>query len=218
MKTLENSLKQLIKEEYGSVTKFAERIGVPASSLYSALERGMRNTRTELTDKIYRTLNIDWDTAKLEGFRELKVKKAVSGNHVDLPLYGSIAAGVPIEMIEIDGTHPVPEEVANEYPNAFLLTIKGESMNRILPNGCYAMIDPCESVDHPGQPYAVCINGHDATVKRVKPLNNGFELIPDSSDPTFKPVTYDYGLEGTETITLIGRVVYYVLPFDWSFS
>lgn len=61
------------------------------------------------------------------------------------------------------------------------------------------------------------MNGHDATIKRVKPQNNGFELTPDSTDPTFKPAVYDYGIEGTETITLIGRVVYYVLPFDWEF-
>lgn len=61
------------------------------------------------------------------------------------------------------------------------------------------------------------MNGYDATIKRVKPLNNGFELAPDSTDPTFKPAVYDYGIEGTETITLIGRVVYHVLPFDWEF-
>ena len=90
-------------------------------------------------------------------------------------------------------------------------------MNRVLPNGSYALVDPCKDVDHPGKPYAVCVNGHDATIKRVKPLNNGFELSPDSNDPTFKPVIYDYGEENTETITLIGRIVYYVLPYDWTF-
>lgn len=217
MSSLENALKQLIKENYGGVPKFAEQIGVPPTSVYSALERGMRNTRTELTDKIYRELNVDWETAKLDGFHGLKVKKAIPGNYVDIPLYGSIAAGTPFEMIQIDGTHPIPKKVADQYPQAFLLKVKGESMNRILPNGCYALVDPCEEADRPGQPYAVCVNGNDATVKRVKPLNNGFELAPDSTDPTFKPTTYDYGIEGTETITLIGRVVYYVLPFDWDF-
>lgn len=217
METLETAVKRLIKESHGSVAKFAEHIEVPPTSVYSALERGMRNTRTELTDKIYRALNIDLDTAKLEGFRGLKVKTAVPGDYVDVPLYGAIAAGTPLEMIEIDGTHPVPRKIVDRYPEAFLLKVIGESMNRILPNGCYALIDPCKEADRPNQPYAVCVNGHDATIKRVKPLNNGFELTPDSTDPTFKPAVYDYGIEGTETITLIGRVVYYVLPFDWEF-
>lgn len=136
---------------------------------------------------------------------------------VDVPLYGSIAAGTPIEMIEVDDTHPVPAAVMDEHPDAFLLTVKGQSMNRILPDGCYALIDPCEDVERDNQPYAVCVNGYDATIKRVRKLDNGFELAPDSTDPTFKPKVYDYGEDGTEEITVIGRVVYHVLPFDWAY-
>lgn len=135
----------------------------------------------------------------------------------DVPLYGSIAAGTPIEMIATEGNFPIPTIKHEQYPDAFLLKVEGDSMNKILPNGCYALIDPCTEVDRDGQPYAVCVNGYDATIKRVRKLNNGFELVPDSTDPTYKPTVYDYGVEGTETITLIGRVVYYVLPFDWEF-
>lgn len=136
---------------------------------------------------------------------------------VDVPLYGSIAAGTPIEMVESEGTFPIPRAKHEEFPKAFLLRVTGESMNRILPNGCYALVDPCDDVERDNQPYAVCVNGYDATVKRVHKLNNGFELVPDSTDPTFKPQVFDYGIEGTETITPIGRVVYYVLPYDWRF-
>lgn len=136
---------------------------------------------------------------------------------IDIPVYGSIAAGTPIEMVEVEDTFPLPEGKRNEYPNAFFLRVKGESMNRVLPDGVLALIDPCETIDYDNDPYAVCVNGHDATIKRVHKLNNGFELVPDSTDPTFKPVVYDYGIEGTETITPIGRVVYHVIPFDWKY-
>lgn len=136
---------------------------------------------------------------------------------VDVPLYGSIAAGKPIEMIEVDETHPVPAKVMNKYPDAFLLKVKGRSMDKVLPDGCYALIDPCEEVERENQPHAVCVNGYDATIKRVRNLANGIELDPDSTDPTFKPSVYDYADENTEEITIIGRVVYYVLPFDWGF-
>lgn len=137
--------------------------------------------------------------------------------YIEIPIYGAIAAGRPIAMAEIEGTFPIPQKKHEQYPDAFLLRVEGESMNRILPNGSYALVDPCTDVDRDGQPYAVCVNGYDATIKRVRKLNNGFELVPDSTDPTFKPTVYDYGVEGTETITPIGRVVYYVLPFDWDF-
>lgn len=136
---------------------------------------------------------------------------------VDVPLYGSIAAGTPIEMTESDGTGSISARKHAEYPDAFLLKVEGESMNRILPNGAFALVDPCDDVERDMQPYAVCVNGYDATVKRVRKLNNGFELVPDSTDPTYKPILYDYGTEGTDTVTVIGRVVYYVLPDDWTF-
>lgn len=140
-----------------------------------------------------------------------------SSDFVDVPLYGAIAAGTPIEMIEIEEAYPVAAKKIEQYPDAFLLKVKGSSMDKILPDGCYALIDPCNDVDRDNKPYAVCVNGYDATVKRVRKLANGFELVPDSTDPTYKPQVYDYGVEGTETITVIGRVVYYVLPFDWEF-
>ena len=136
---------------------------------------------------------------------------------VDVPLYGSIAAGTPILMDIAESMHPVPTIVRKRYPDAFLLRVEGNSMNRILPNGSFALIDPCDEVTADNKPHAVCVNGYSATIKRVRKLANGFELAPDSIDPTYKPVVYDYGVEGTETITVIGRVVWYCVPFDWEF-
>lgn len=219
MESIEDAIKRLIKEKYGSIPKFAKAIGLPASSIYSSLERGIANTRTELSDKIYRSLNIDWETAKLDdNYQCLKLKVATPDtNMVDVPLYGAIAAGTPIEMTPVENTQPIPAKVHELHPNAFLLKVEGNSMDRVLPNGSYALIDPCKTVERDGAPYAVCVNGYDATIKRVRKLNNGFQLVPDSTDPTYETKTYNYNEPETQTITVIGRVVYYVLPFDWEF-
>lgn len=213
---LEDALRELIRDKYGSVPKFAENIGEPPTSIYGALSRGMKNTRTELTDRIYRGLDIDMNSVSFNNFRGLKLKSDTR-DFVDVPLYGSIAAGTPIEMIEVEDTHPVPTRVHEMHPDAFLLKVEGESMNHILPNGCYALVDPTDEVKRDNDPYAVCVNGYDATIKRVKQLANGFQLVPDSTDPTYPVQTFNYNEPCTETITVIGRVVYYVLPFDWSF-
>ena len=137
---------------------------------------------------------------------------------VRVPLLGRIAAGEPIEMDDVDNTFPIPREVFNKYPRSFLLTVDGESMNRVLFNGSYALIDPCNEVLHDRAPYAVCVNGYDATIKRVHRLNNGFELIPDSNDPTYETHVYNYNEPGTMTITPIGEVVWSTLPYDWDFQ
>lgn len=134
-----------------------------------------------------------------------------------VPLFGSIAAGVPIEMIETEDAFEIPTPVHEKYPDAFLLKVVGESMNKILPNGCYALVDPCEDVEANGKPYAVCVNGYDATIKRVEKLENGFRLKPDSTDPTFSEQTFNYNEPNTDQINVIGRVVYHVIPYDWSY-
>ena len=201
-----------------SQEKFAAPLGLTQQN-YGNYERGEQKLNSDLIVRICETYGC---TAEWLLGLDNRPANAIRVAHddssfVDVPLYGSIAAGTPIEMVESEGTFPIPRAKHEEFPKAFLLRVTGESMNRILPNGCYALVDPCDDVERDNQPYAGCVNGYDATVKRVHKLNNGFELVPDSTDPTFKPQVFDYGIEGTETITPIGRVVYYVLPYDWRF-
>lgn len=131
-----------------------------------------------------------------------------------VPLYGSIAAGAPIEMLQIEEIHPVPNALLLRYPKAFYLRVKGESMNRVLPNGSYALVCPTSEVVD-GSVYAVSVGSSNATVKRVRKLNNGIALEPDSNDPTYKSQVFDYGDGERETLSVIGRVVWFCVPYDY---
>ena len=130
------------------------------------------------------------------------------------PLYGSIAAGAPLEMLETDEAHPVPNTLLERYPSAFYLKVKGESMNRCLPNGSYALVCPTSEVVD-GAIYAVSVGASEATVKRVRKLNNGVVLVPESNDPTFRPQVFDHSEGINETLSVIGRVVWFCMPFDY---
>ena len=214
MGKLEDEIKGLIDFHYGSVPKFAKEVGISQNTIYSVLRNGINGGSINTVLPILAKLGIDSNWI----IKNRLIEVGKSGDEfVDVPHVGAIAAGTPIEMMEIEDTHPVPAKVMETHPDAFLLTVEGQSMNRILPDGCFAMIDPCDDVERDNQPYAVCVNGYDATIKRVHKLENGFELRPDSTDPTIKAKVYDYGDPGTEQITIIGRVVYHVLPFDWSY-
>lgn len=136
---------------------------------------------------------------------------------VDVPVLGVIAAGTPIDMMEIDDTHPCPTLIRNSHPNSGWLKVEGDSYNEKLPNGCYALVDFDLKEPKENTPFAVCVNGYNATIKDIKKLANGFELIPRSYDPTYLPIIYDYNKEDTEEITIIGQVVYASFPFDWEF-
>lgn len=175
-------------------------------------ESGARDIKSSVLIKLSSVLDVT--ISYLLGLENASIP---NNSTVDVPSYGSIAAGTPIEMVEVKDSQPVPVKVHERFPKAFLLKVEGESMNRILPNGSYALIDPAQKEPISGKPYAVCVNGYDATIKRVVKLSNGFELTPDSSDPTFRPTVYDFNEPGTDPVTIIGRVVFYVLPFDWEF-
>lgn len=130
---------------------------------------------------------------------------------VDVPLYGAISAGTPIDMESVSEYYPIPAIVHERFPNAFLLRIEGESMNRILPNGSIALIDPSPEITYDGQPYAVSVNELTATVKRVRRTARGIELIPDSTDPTFETQVLERGVDNA-TVSVIGRVVWHRVP------
>lgn len=48
----EDYVREAIKKKYGSIPKMSEATGIAATTIYHALERGMRNTRTETSSKI----------------------------------------------------------------------------------------------------------------------------------------------------------------------
>lgn len=203
--------------------KLAQMIDTSQAAV-SSWEKGISIPRNSSVMKIVDALpGISYDDVmgKENGFAS-KASSDFEDNirddgYIRVPLFGKIAAGTPIAMDATESSYPVPIEVKRAFPKSFLLSVEGNSMSRILPNGCYALIDPCNDVTADNKPYAVCVNGHDATIKRVRKLNNGFELVPDSTDPTYKSKLYDYGIEGTETITIIGRVVWHCVPFNWDY-
>lgn len=144
-----------------------------------------------------------------------KPELSEASDMVPVPLLDSIAAGTSIEMIDVDKTYDIPAEIHNKYPQAFLLKVADDSMNRVLPNGCYTLINPCREATEPMKAYAVCVNGFNATIQRVRPLSNGYELIPDSIDPTFRPQIFDFNEIDTQSVSIIGEVVWYLVPFGF---
>jgi repressor LexA len=197
-----------------SQQRLAEELGTTQQTI-QRYESGSRDVKSGTIIKLSKALGVT--VAYLLGMTDNSSAPDTSLQFVDVPLYGSIAAGTPIEMIPVDDMHPIPIKVRDKHPDSFLLKVEGESMNKVLPNGCYALIEPCNEITRDNDPYAICVNGFNATIKRVKKLANGFQLVPDSTDPTYPVQTFNYNEPDTEEITVIGKVVWYCIPFDWEF-
>lgn len=125
-----------------------------------------------------------------------------------IPVVGKVSAGKPILAEEnIEGYLPIDPLMyhltsANGF---FFLQIQGESMNKLIKNGSYALIKKQEYAEN-GDVIVAIVNGDDeATVKRYKQLNEQFIMLePVSEDSTFQPITIDLK---TTTFNIIGKVV-----------
>ena len=76
---------------------------------------------------------------------------------ISVPLLSGITASAPVESINSSETYDIPIDIYDRFPQAFLLKVEDNSMNRALPNGCYALINPCQEAPKPMKAYAVCV-------------------------------------------------------------
>jgi len=49
----EDELKRKIEQSFGSIKKFCEASGIPRSTVYNILDRGVENTRTKTMNMVY---------------------------------------------------------------------------------------------------------------------------------------------------------------------
>lgn len=137
----------------------------------------------------------------------------IKGDSTKVPFYGFVSAGIPFEMISIDDCKEIPAPIVKKYPNAFLLQVEGDSMNKLFPSGTYALIDPCPEVAN-GEIAAVNVNGYEATLKRFFKLSNGVALEPESYNPEHSVQFFDCRKGECEDIRVLGRLVWHMAPFN----
>lgn len=137
----------------------------------------------------------------------------VGKGFIAVPLYGTVAAGVPIEMLPVDDTKEAPARFVDDDPNAFLVRVHGTSMNRIINDGMFALVSPKYIEPNEHDMFLVTVNGYDATIKHVHRLENGVELVPDSYDTTHRSQVLDFGEADTPPIKILGKIVWYCAEF-----
>ena len=130
-------------------------------------------------------------------------------------LKGAIAAGVPLEMFEVPDSVQVPVDVDRAFPNAYFLVVRGDSMNKIISEGMYVLIDPCEELNN-GEIGVIRVNGTEATLKRFYKMGDCIMLQPESTNPEHKIQIYT-SEEEIESISILGKLVWAMTPIGMKF-
>jgi len=136
--------------------------------------------------------------------KALGLYKPNASKGVWIPVYGNIAAGIPIEAIEdiID-----QEEITAEMASTgdyIALRVKGSSMQPRITDGDVVIIKRQETIES-GEIAAVLVNGNDVTLKQVKIEDNGLWLIPFNS--TFTPQFYTKKECAELPVRILGKMV-----------
>lgn len=183
---MEEQIKKMIIEKFGSVRSFSEKIGLPNSTVVSILERGIGNSNITNVIKMCKALDISVD--KLIDNNELVSNLSFdNADYTDLdsdvtkiPVLGTIKAGVPIEaQEEILEYIEIPKKWTLGGKNFYGLKISGDSMfPKYQENDIVIFEQNDDKEQYNNKDCAVMVNGDDATFKQVLLNDNGLLLRP----------------------------------------
>ena len=127
-----------------------------------------------------------------------------SADAVRIPIFGEVAAGVPLEMItDIIDWEEIPAAMAKagEY---FALKIHGHSMEPKISDGDIVIVRHQNDAET-GEIVIAAVNGDAATCKRLKKYRDGIELIP--LNPSYEPMFFGKDEIEEKPVTILGKVV-----------
>lgn len=210
---LENKIKDLIIEKYGSIRQFSFKIGLPYTTIDSILKRGIDNSNVSNVIKMCKALNISIDKS-LE-HQELMSLDFDNGTLVDvdcetiqIPVLGTIKAGIAIEAQEdILEYVDIPKDWVKGGKSFYGLKISGDSMFPKYNESDIVIFEHTEDyILAQNKDCAVMVNGFDATFKNVTINEMGITLVPlnlNNSD-NYQPTFYSKEQIATLPVKIVG--------------
>ena len=129
---------------------------------------------------------------------------AEKGKGVKIPVLGDVAAGVPIEAVENVVDYEEIDQALAATGDFFGLRIKGSSMAPRILEGDVVIVRKQDDAET-GDIAVVLVNGDSATVKKIKKMPEGIQLIP--TNPAYDPMYYTAAEVESLPVRIIGRVV-----------
>src|SRR5579862_6680379 len=170
------------QEEHGYSPTYAElakQLGVSTITVFEHLEALERKNAIRRRRHEARSVEI----IEPNFLREQTTRKS-------LQIKGAIAAGAPIEAVEVNTTEELPlGEVFGCKPNSFMLRVKGDSMiEDHIMDGDLIVVEGRDTANDGEIVVALDENGQ-ATLKRFYRENGKIRLQP--SNPTMPPIIVD---------------------------
>ena len=186
-----------------SLGTLSELTDIPIHTLYKYEEDDPANV-TISTQKIKTIANaLGIEPALLAGW-DISESITNKRNGISVPVFGSVAAGIPIEAItDIEDYEEITEDMASTGEFA-ALKIKGRSMEPRFTEGDVVIVRLQNTIES-GDIAVVIVNGDEATCKKIKKTPEGVMLI--STNPDFEPMFYTNKEIEEKPVRIWGKVV-----------
>ena len=185
-----NRIKMLREEKGLNQIELGKIINVSGQAL-GMYENEKRDLSTDAVIKLAEYFNVSTDY--LLGKSDLRNSNETSNKQFYLcPVYGKISAGQPNWAEEcLDGYLPIDPSLMNitSPDDCFFLRVNGQSMNKIIKDGAYALIRKTDFVEN-GEIAVVLLNGFDATLKKFTKQGDIIVLEPMSDDASITTQVY----------------------------
>lgn len=184
-------LKKMTLEE---LSRFA---GVSRQTL-SRYENGIIAVPNDRIEAIAKAL--DTSPATLMGWD----KESKSTNAHRIPVYGEVAAGIPLDMIEdIIDYEEIPAKWGDPS-DFFCLKIRGNSMEPRIVDGDVVVVRKQADADT-GDIVIYSVNGDSAACKRLRKTEDGLMFIPFNNE--YFPKVYNWEEVESLPVCILGRVI-----------
>lgn len=178
----------------------AEKLGYADKSMISKIEKGLVDLPQSKILAFAEVLKVT--PGELMGLDGTEKQSAQKG--VQIKVYGRVAAGIPLEMIEdVIDIEEISEEMARTG-NFFGLRIKGDSMTPDICDGDTVIIRQQDDAES-GDIVIATINGDEATCKRLRKYKDGIELI--AINPSYGTLEFSNEEIARKPVKILGKVV-----------
>lgn len=202
-----NNIIALLKQKGKKQKELTDYLGISGNS-FTEWKGGRSNSYQKYIPEIARFFRISVDSLLGYHTPEIQSYEIPEESETDIrtiPILGYVAGGIPIAMIQdIQGYEQFEAGSLPADGEYYGLRIEGDSMEPVIPDGSVVIFRRQDYVDD-GKIAIVCIDGQDATCKKIYHKNGGIWLQP--LNPSFEPMFFSKQEIAAEPIYVIGKVI-----------
>ena len=184
--------------------ELAKKLGVGTTSV-SNWCKGLKTPRMDKVDAMCEIFHCKRRDLMEEDLPSTNSSKTSNNHKVQatrIPVYGRVAAGIPIEAIENILDY---EEIPSSWPGEYAgLRVKGNSMEPKISEGDVLIVRIQSDADS-GDVVVALVNGEDATVKKLIKQPTGIVLQP--FNPAYEPMYFTHEQARDMPVVIWGKVV-----------